>query len=66
MAYRYSQLKMVERVHFYIHKSCYQKKWRKRNYIKITLNFAPVKFPIEVSIGIKGNPGENPELYSQL
>lgn len=34
MAYRYSQLKMVERVHFYIHKSCYQKKWRKKKLYK--------------------------------
>ena len=45
---------MLERVHFYIHKSCYQKKnGEKRNYIKITLNLEPVKFPIEESIGIK-------------
>lgn len=33
MAYRYSQLKMVERVHFYIHKSCYQKKMEKKEII---------------------------------
>lgn len=34
MAYRYSQLKMVERVHFYIHKSCYQKKMEKKKLYK--------------------------------
>lgn len=35
MAYRYSQLKMVERVHFYIHKKLLsEKNGEKRNYIK--------------------------------
>ena len=33
MAYRYSQLKNGRRVHFYIHKSCYQKKMEKKEII---------------------------------